>query len=146
LPRALVVAMHWQGLARNQDNPENAYLCHWIALERLGEGSHHLEAVSPAVSALFWHPGWYDGEDAEKSARLYNAERTRLGKLLHALKKIRNNDVVHRGRFRHIRDERYAQWILRYWVNDLTHLYWDWIESEQIRTFEDLRHTFGLSI
>ncbi len=59
LAAALTVAMQWQGLAWDQDIPENAFLCDWIALERLGDGSYHFEQFISALGAFYWHPGWY---------------------------------------------------------------------------------------
>lgn len=53
--------------------------------------------------------------------------------------------MAHRSRVRRKWAERYAQWILTHWVNDLTHLYWNWIESNQVHTFEELRQWFGIS-
>lgn len=143
LAGALTVAMQWQGLAWDQDNPENAFLCDWIALERLGEGSYHFEQLIPALGALYWHPGWYP-EDTAAIAELYAAEQDRLAKLVHALKKIRNNDVAHRGVFRHKVDERYAAWMLTHLVNDVKQLYIAFINQGKFQTFEELRHEYGI--
>ncbi len=145
LPKALAVAMQWQGIARDQDNPENGYLCNWIALERLSDGSYHVEDLVSGLGAFYWHPGWYVIDDADSCARLYSAERDRLQKLVHALKTLRNRDVAHRGLFRHQQDERYASWLLAHLVNDLTKLFIGWIDNEGLRTFEDLRNRYGVA-
>ena len=87
--------------------------------------------------------GWYS-EDTAAIAGLYSAEQDRLVKLVHTLKKIRNNDVAHRGVFRHKVDERYAAWLLTHLVNDVKQLYTDFVNQGKFRTFEELRQEYGI--
>lgn len=116
----LLVAMRWQGLARGQTNPENEFLCMWIALERIGEGSWHVNKQLPKLAARLWRTSLRANLPASEAEAELQCDQVRMGELIDRLKHIRDRDVAHRGAFRSRYDVRYATWLLMHLTNDLT--------------------------
>jgi hypothetical protein len=116
----LLVAMRWQGLARGQTNPENEFLCTWIALERIGEGSWHVDKQLPRLAARLWRAALRETLSAPEAEAELQCDQMRMKQLIGRLKHIRDRDVAHRGAFRSHYDVRYATWLLMHLTNDLT--------------------------
>ncbi|WML52226.1 hypothetical protein RCG17_22995 [Neobacillus sp. PS3-12] len=139
LADALLVAMKWLGMARTQDGAESEFLCLWIALERLGNGSHEYRNVIPKVVGTLWHLSMWSNLAIDKQIDAVEENREMMVSLLHDLGNLRNQEVAHRGQFRKKKDVRYATWMLHHLVNDLTR----WLihlltNRDDIQTFDDL--------
>lgn len=116
----VLVAMRWQGLARGQTNPENEFLCLWIALERIGAGSWHIDKQLPKLAAYLWRSSLRATLSPAEAETELQSDQARMEQIIRGLKDIRNRDVAHRGRFRDRYDVRYATWLLTHLTNDLT--------------------------
>lgn len=139
LAKALLVAMKWQGLSRIQDGAEGEFLCLWIALERLGNGSYHIKEVIPHVAGSIWNSSMWASLPPHERFRGIYQNRKLMKQIVGDLGALRNKEVAHRGQFSGKQDVRYATWLLKHLVNDLIL----WILSlvmnqDDIRTVDDL--------
>lgn len=146
LAKALKVAMQWQGLARVQDSIENKFLCLWIALERLGNGSFHYKDTIPRMAATLWHQQMWSVLPSHERPVCYYHDQMRMRILVHDLSQIRSSDIVHRGEVDARVDMAYATWALESLTQDLTFWMLRVVRETTLRTFDDLLRTAdGLS-
>lgn len=138
LAKALLIAMRWQGISRTQDGSENEYLCLWIALEKLGNGSYNYRKVVPKVAGTLWHLSLLSNVPKATARKGIEQARDIMGSLVGNLAKIRNREVAHRGEFRGKRDTIYATLVLRNLVNDLTEWLLHVLQNSDVKSFNEL--------
>ncbi|WP_067566602.1 hypothetical protein [Ferroacidibacillus organovorans] len=136
---SLLVAMKWQGLSRVQDGAESEFLCLWIVLERLGNGSYHYKKTIPHVAGTLWNWSMWSSLSNYERLRGNYQDRRLMERIIGELGNLRSREVAHRGQFTGKKDVRYATYILKHLVNDL--IRWTialLMERDDIRSFDDL--------
>lgn len=139
LADAVVEAMFWQGTAYSQNPRQTELVSWWIALERLGHGSHDARDTLGKLGGWQWHWGMWDGLPPEKRQRGFYQDQQRMRTLISALARLRN-EATHSGRLPKDRDIDYALWLMRHLAHDLTMATLDLVMNKGQRTFDDLSH------
>lgn len=138
LAKSLLIAMRWQGISRTQNGSENEFMCLWIALEKLGNGSYKYRDIIPKVAGTIWRlPLWNCIPKSLARLGIEQDQKTLLI-LVNSLAQIRNREVAHRGEFKSKKDKTYATWILRCLTNDLTEWFLHVLQTTDISSFEEL--------
>lgn len=137
LAKALVHAMHWQGLAYSQNTRETELIAWWIPLERLGHGNRHASDVLGKLGGWLWHWGMWQGLPPDQLQRGFYQDQQRMRSLMGAISRVRN-EVVHSGHLPDNIDIDYVLWLMKHLTHDLTMATLTLVQDQGIGTFDEL--------